>query len=231
MKSFCITLSNHVTSELGFTNLVKSSIQFGNDFTIEKFDAVTPKIADEVLKDNDLVWNYPWDETILDKQTGLLKTPYSAKNPKTKIACALSHYLLWKKCVEIGEPILILEHDAIFTKTLVYDYILKSNFKIVGINDPIKATRKANLFNSIVQNTLNDVQQVPRIDDIKVPQGLAGNSAYIVTPEACKIVVEKVKEVGLWHNDALLCFQLFDFLGVTKTYYTKVQGLPSTSTL
>ena len=28
------------------------------------------------------------------------------------------HYLLWKKCVELDEPILILEHDAIFKQNI-----------------------------------------------------------------------------------------------------------------
>ena len=30
-----------------------------------------------------------------------------------------SHYLLWKKCVELNEPILILEHDVIFKENLL----------------------------------------------------------------------------------------------------------------
>ena len=29
---------------------------------------------------------------------------------------AQSHYMLWRKCVTENKPIMILEHDAIFTK-------------------------------------------------------------------------------------------------------------------
>ena len=32
---------------------------------------------------------------------------------QAEIACALSHFLLWVKCAELDEPIIILEHDAI----------------------------------------------------------------------------------------------------------------------
>lgn len=34
----------------------------------------------------------------------------------TEIACFLSHFLLWVKCVELDRPIVILEHDAIMIK-------------------------------------------------------------------------------------------------------------------
>ena len=64
-----------------------------------------------------------------------------------------------------------------------------------------------------------------------IPQGLAGNSAYIIKPWAAKKVIQEVKEIGAWPNDALLCYQNFSFLAVTKKYYTRVQGLPSTTTL
>ena len=32
-----------------------------------------------------------------------------------EVGCFLSHYLLWKKCIDLNEPILILEDDAIIT--------------------------------------------------------------------------------------------------------------------
>jgi hypothetical protein len=35
---------------------------------------------------------------------------------KGEVACALSHISLWSKCLEIEEPIVILEHDAIMLK-------------------------------------------------------------------------------------------------------------------
>jgi hypothetical protein len=34
----------------------------------------------------------------------------------TEISCLLSHFLLWVKCVEFDQPIVILEHDAIMVK-------------------------------------------------------------------------------------------------------------------
>ncbi|MBS1969551.1 MAG: glycosyltransferase family 25 protein [Bdellovibrionales bacterium] len=34
----------------------------------------------------------------------------------TEIACVLSHFALWVKCLELDQPIVILEHDAIMVK-------------------------------------------------------------------------------------------------------------------
>ena len=39
-----------------------------------------------------------------------------------EIGCFLSHYTLWKKCVELNEPILIFEDDVVPNHLLNYDY-------------------------------------------------------------------------------------------------------------
>ena len=60
---------------------------------------------------------------------------------------------------------------------------------------------------------------------------MAGNSAYLIKPSAAKELLEKLKETGGWPNDALMCYQLIESLGVTRNFYTRVQGLRSTTTL
>jgi len=128
------------------------------------------------------------------------------------------------------EDILVLEHDAVFTSKVPYDRILDTQYGIIGINDPRGATRKSSAFHSMVQNGMNEVTQVPRIDAQNVPQGLAGNSAYIIKPWAADEMMNLVNEYGLWPNDAIMCYQLFPLLGVTRKYYTRLQGLQSTTT-
>ena len=137
--------------------------------------------------------------------------------------------MLWK--IATKEPILVLEHDAVFTPKLDYETMLPTNHGIIGINDPRGATRKSSIYHTMIGESRWPIQPVPHIDDIKIPPGLAGNSAYRIKPWAAKKVIEIVKEIVAWPIDALLCYQLFNFLGVTKKYYTRVQGLPSTTTL
>ena len=100
---------------------------------------------------------------------------------------------------------------------------------IYGINNPIGATRKAREFKELVSKSNKEVTYVPWIDDMSVPQGLAGNSAYIITPEGAKKMLQLVDEFGLWPNDAIMCRQLVPQLGVTTKFYTTVQGTPSTT--
>ena len=75
------------------------------------------------------------------------------------------------------------------------------------------------------------MQPIPTVDDYNIPQGLAGNSAYIIKPGGAKKMLDAVKEYGMWPNDALMCKQLIKKMGVTKELYTRVQGLPSSTTL
>ena len=38
----------------------------------------------------------------------------------TEIACSLSHISLWAKCMELDQPIIVLEHDAVMINPLIY---------------------------------------------------------------------------------------------------------------
>lgn len=229
MKSFVITLDDNVVSEKGAENLIASSKKFNNDFTIEKFDAITGSMVYTIMAGNGLKWKYPWQGKETDLKTGLIKSAYQTEVKENRIACALSHWLLWHKCNTLNEPILILEHDAIFIHKLDYKSILKSNYDIIGINSPASATRRAHQFHDIIQSKPAWIQPVPDIDEFNVPQGLAGNSAYIIKPAGANNLLKAVMDHGLWPNDALMCKQIIPRMGVTKVYFTRVQGLPSTT--
>ena len=85
-------------------------------------------------------------------------------------------------------------------------------------------------WDSILKNK-QAFQLTPYVDeDMKVPQGLAGNSAYFIKPEGAEQMISLVYKYGMWPNDALMCRQLVNGLGVTRKFYTKVQGLKSTTT-
>ena len=65
----------------------------------------------------------------------------------------------------------------------------------------------------------------------KSVKGLAGGSAYWLEPRVAKEFLEKIKEVGMWPNDAFICKENFMHLRIVYPYYTKVQGVASTTTL
>lgn len=230
MLVYIITINNNDVSEKGAMRCVESSVKVGNDFTITAFPATTPDMAEVTLRGCGLEWKYPWEGEKIDLASGLTLKSYPTEYKNRRIACAMSHYRLWYESVEKNVPILILEHDAEFIEKFDPQSILDSKYDIVGINNPLMATRRAKQFFNIVKENKEELQPVPTIDEWNIPQGLAGNSAYIIKPNGAKSVIQAVKDYGMWPNDAIMCRQLIPNMGVTKVFYTKVQGLPSTTT-
>jgi len=224
MKYYAIVMKDHEISETAFSRLQKST-----KCDIIRFDAITGVDIKETMSILNLKWNYPWVNTERDFASGLVKQPYTTTNRNAKIGVALSHYCLWKKCAELDETIVILEHDARFIEEIDFDPA-DVPFDIIGINDPRGATRKSMMFHTMVQENNNKYQRPPIIDDTHVPQGIAGNSAYIIKPKGAKHMMKLMNEYGLWHNDAIMCRQLVSRLGVTRKYYTTIQKTQSTTT-
>jgi GR25 family glycosyltransferase involved in LPS biosynthesis len=232
MKAKIITLRDNKFSVAAVEKALASSEKVGNDFTVEVYDAITPEMVDGKMKEHRLTWNYPSAGEEYDMKSGLKKAAYMTARLNKRIGCFLSHYEQWKLCAESGEPIIVLEHDALFTAKVDVDMLEESSYNIIGLNNPKGATRRANLFDQQVKQRPEGVVSCPKVDLDHVPQGLAGNSAYYIKPEGAKKMLELVNEFGAWPNDAIMCRQLLGGrLGVTNPYYTKVQGLVSTTSL
>ena len=226
MRAFVITLSDNPESFEQADVLIDSSNHFGNEFTVEKFIATTADNVVETFLEEKIQWNYPWTKEVLDLATGLKKTPYETADPKNRMACFMSHYRLWKKCVEDNEALIVLEHDAKFIRKLDIDLQRATSYDVVSLNDPRGATRKAALYDELIQINRYDkhVVTVPWIDDYNTPQGLPGNSAYYITPRGAEKLIGLVKEYGAWPNDAIMCKQLMPkMLGCLKDYATTIQ--------
>lgn len=231
MKAYSIVIENNTLSENAYKVLTLSSDNIRNDFSIEKFNAITPSNVDNILAATNLKWNYPSNGSVLDPWTELRKTAYGERDHKKRVGCSLSHFMLWQRCVDQNEPLLILEHDSVFIRKLDAKPLLESDFGIVGINSPRQATFAFDLYDKLIQTKKEDLQPVPMLTSKEIPQGLPGNSAYIIKPFAAKHLIGLCHKYGLWPNDAIMCQQLCNFLGVSRTYYTRVQGLKSTTTL
>ena len=232
-----IVIQNHAASEQGYQNLRASNNTHGNEFVVERFNAITPINVEGEMVKLKIRWNYPWEGVQQDLATGLKKSAYPTKNRLARAACAVSHYKLWQACFRLNKPILIMEHDAIFTRRLnpYYDILDDKRYDIIGLNNPIGNTRRAQAFldkrNALADQALidTDIVPVPTIDNFDVPQGLAGNSAYIIKPNGAKNVLAAVQQYGLWPNDAIMCKQLIPRMGVTSGNFTDTQRIASTT--
>jgi GR25 family glycosyltransferase involved in LPS biosynthesis len=223
INAYVIRIKGNELSERAARRLYDSA---PNNVKIIEFDAMTP---DDIMCQ--VTWNYPWSGEDFDYKSGLIKRAYPTENPKARIACFLSHYTLWQKCVEEG-PLIVHEHDAIYFDEnipLPLEKLEKSRYDIIGLNDPRGATRLAQVYNNVTQESPGDIVRAPKIDDDLVPQGIAGNSSYYIKPSGAEKMIKLTEEYGAWPNDALMCRQLVSSLGQTKKYYTYVQGLRSTT--
>ena len=153
-------------SMAAFEKLQNSSRVHDNDFTPDMFEATTAFNVKDHMTKLLLKWDYPWEGTVSDLKTGLKKSAYPTKNRLNRIACAVSHYRLWAMCAKINKPILIMEHDAIFTRRLkdYYSILDDNRYDIIGLNEPMANTRKATHFVFQVKTSqdANDIVPIRR---------------------------------------------------------------------
>lgn len=217
INAFIITLIDNPESVAAANKCIDSAHQLGENLTIEPFPAVTPATMYECK------WTWPLRKKHICPITGLLLSAYKNADINKRIACAQSHYMLWKKCIELNEPILILEHDALFVKEFSYNDF---DGGAMSINSPIDATFNSKEYDAAL---IDGINEVPYVADMSTPQGLPGHSAYIIKPWAAQEVIDKQDQIGWWPNDAIMCRQLFPWLRVCKPYYTVVQNTKSST--
>lgn len=189
-----------------------------------------------------LKWTWPIEphEERLDIKTGLHLRPYKAANPEKVIACTISHMRAWMYCIKHNKDIVVFEHDAIQMLSFDYAKVPRKypNFGIASLNSPIGATRRGGVFHDKMQELhrenpaeiLHPTPSVNTKNDPPLPQGLPGNSAYIIQPWAARKLLEKTIEIGMWPNDALICKEFFPWIKSVYPYTTTIQGTKSTTT-
>lgn len=243
IKAYIITIEGQENSEKGTNRCIDSIKESGSRLHPIVFRASTPSTLKKDISDpkyrhylKEFNWTWPENplENCVDKETGLYKQAYVAANQDKKRACSLSHIRLWLRCIEDNQPIVVLEHDAIFTRRFSYSDICDLEWGAVGLNDPRGATRKASVFyDEATKYKTPGVYPVPTVNtfpDPDLPQGLAGHSSYVIRPFAAKEMINLIRKHGVWPNDALMCKELCPWLRITQPFYTRIQGLRSTTT-
>lgn len=99
MRAFVITIKDNPQSVEMSDRCIKS-FKKHNDDSIEAFDAITPETT-EVFS--------------LAHYHGVPVKNFLEKYSRYDrcVSAFLSHFLLWKKCIELDESIIIFEHDAV----------------------------------------------------------------------------------------------------------------------
>lgn len=130
------------------------------------FNGFTPKKAIEYLR-----------KARIEPFTGNGEKLYKIKSSKPGVkGCFLSHFHLWKKCIELGEPIMILEHDAFITRD-----IPDVEFEDVLHLDAWR-------FSEEPEHCDYDVAE--HLEEVKGHNTMRGAYAYIIKPKAAKKLIE-----------------------------------------
>ena len=95
------------------------------------------------------------------------------------LSAFLSHHKLWMWSVENHEEILILEHDAYFNNEI-----------------PINATHRGVLSLGAPSYGKYNIPKLLGVNKLQSKAYLPGAHAYIVKPEAAKVLIEKAKEIA-----------------------------------
>lgn len=166
MKTFVITIPTNKDSVKSTQQVIQSAKDVGYNEPIRLWNAILPNEWKDIL---------PYENTF-----------HNYARPDNVGACFASHYLLWKECIKLNEPILILEHDAIF----------KTNIPHIDFNMCVNFGRPSYI------RPHHMIYEEPK-DGLNWPNqvNFLGHHAYALKPEAAKIFCEDVKKRVLSAND------------------------------
>ena len=228
MEIRVIYLEGDTYSERVAERCINSGKRWGHD--VIPFKGVKGKYAREIMQNHGLQWGWANfnTEKLICPHTGIQHFPYNCKNLDNKIGCSMSHYLLWVECYNTKKDILILEHDAVFIKELPPIYFQG----ICQINDPAGCTPKGGAWSYGMRKRGPGIWNKTKIDyPDNRPDGLAGNSAYMIKPHAALALIAAFNNYGVWPNDATICIQLFDYLEELYPFVVETRQERSTTVL
>ena len=256
LPAYIICDINNSESTAGARKVIQSI----KDTDSKLMPIIVPATTPETLKNDLAIfgmdksyWKYPRKgEKRIDLPTGLHLTGYGANDIEKVISCMVSHMKCWLFTFGSKFPAIVLEHDALFVNK--FDLFIgqklelenganlfpSNYYGIVGLNNPKGATRKATVYydkvveqseGSTLQLSGHKLVDAPWVDDNRdAPQGLAGNSAYYISDIMAQRLLKKIREIGMWPNDALMCKQLFpNQIRQIYPFVTELQGIKSTT--
>jgi GR25 family glycosyltransferase involved in LPS biosynthesis len=201
MRAFAIVLKEAELAQTISNEAVAAAAQHG--ITVEIYDAVLG------YNSQPLFAKYG-----LDKFLNYTMIDYPGHQ-----GCFLSHYELWMKCVELDEPIIILEHDGIFVRPLPEDVL--DHFDEVLRLDCFDWFSPTNTYNAQVAASLTEpVGYYRREPDFTWHSSggyYVGAFGYIVKPQAAKKLIDHAQQRGVVCTEVHLGLAIVDVVSTTAT--------------
>jgi len=124
----------------------------------------------------------------------------------TEVACYFSHRSAWERVIENREPALILEDDAILSKTLPE---LLINLRDIENTDLINLENRSR--KKFVSNSYLDIGCNSKL--LRLYQDRTGAAGYILWPSGAKKLIQFEKKSGIGLADAHIkeCYSLLSY--------------------
>lgn len=188
-KTFVIAIKDHLISEQQLNDCLKSAEKY--DWHVEIFWGINGNTVSS--------------ETWASQGLRLRTDKFISDKPGVQ-GCFLSHYVLWNKCVELDEPIIILEHDAIIQQPWA----------------PIL------LENSIVKLHRHYKRKTLKYDTDSGLWSPSGH-AYCLSPRHAETLINFVKRVGAYEVDVVMGDKVIGIEHINPSLVER-QNLYSTTT-
>lgn len=177
MKAVVIRKKNDELSERLADECIASAKAFG--ITVEKFDGVYDNHENYLTQDN-LFPNIVARKKLTNGYKG----------------CFLSHYLIWKKCIEWNEPVLIFEHDAIMLRPIT-DEILNGFDTILVLDRFSRDPQYEDLLKKEIELKIYQHPKIPEYNHKSINRTMiSGSHAHLVKPKGAIEIIDSVTQYG-----------------------------------
>jgi GR25 family glycosyltransferase involved in LPS biosynthesis len=128
----------------------------------------------------------------------------------------MSHFLLWKKCIELNETIAILEHDGVFLRSLPDD--IEDNFIDVCRLDPCIFWKDS--YERDIQQTIDKPITYFKPDTVYKEKDFGnfyiGQYGYLIKPSAAEKLVIRAKQIGGHVVDMFISTKTVDIVSTSS---------------
>jgi GR25 family glycosyltransferase involved in LPS biosynthesis len=197
MKSFHIVLSGHkLGEELGSKNI---NIAKGFGLDAELFSGIPGNDCKDIFKQHKV------------------KNGFRGIGAIGQRGCFLSHFLLWKKCIELNETIAILEHDGVFVRPLPNN--IEQNFtdvcRLEAFRhwDPTYETQ----ISSSISCDIKFEKPITEFQNLITGRFYVGYYGYLIKPSGAEKLIHHAKHVGAIPVDMFVGTNIVDIVSVTAT--------------
>jgi hypothetical protein len=192
-----------------------------------------------------LPWTWPTkkEEECIDFKTGLYKTFENSLDQSKLITETVSHMRAWQYCIDINQPIIIMNYDTEWITKFDFNNIHKESNKSDDIDEVKRSPRlfkggivslktpttiidgiEYNLLSTgNLPNGLNPISSSTLLGQNNIPISIKDSGTYLITPWAAKKLLDQIEYNGMWPPHILINRQLFKWIQIYTPFHTQGQ--------